>query len=73
MSEEVAGVEGTVSEGEKPTVQAHLEMALQAASEQEMKTSELLGLFFYYAHSIAENYREQAVRDAAGPQGPGSA
>lgn len=70
MSEEAMAVESTESDEQKPTVQDHLEMALQAATEQGVKTSELLGLFFYYAHSIAENYREQAMSGDAGLQGP---
>lgn len=44
-----------------PTVNDHLEMALSVAAEQNMSTSELMGIFFYYAHSIAESYRQEAI------------
>ncbi len=58
--------EGQVSEtgGPAVSVQQHLEMAIQTAAEQGMPTSELLGIFFYYAHSIAESYRAQALKRA---------
>lgn len=43
------------------TVNDYLDMALAAAAEQEVSTSELLGTFFYYAHSIAESHRHDAI------------
>lgn len=46
-----------------PTVHDYLEMALQTAGEQEMSTSELMGIFFYYAHSIAESYRQDVLKE----------
>lgn len=54
--------EETPSEG-APTVHDYLEMALQTAGEQEMSTSELMGIFFYYAHSIAESYRQDVLAE----------
>ncbi|MDZ4350885.1 MAG: hypothetical protein U1A22_15270 [Xanthomonadaceae bacterium] len=52
----------TDNDGEEinPTeaVTQHLDAAIQAAREGQMSTSELMGLFFYYAHSIAASYRE---------------
>lgn len=60
------GAQSEVSETGGPTisVQQYLEMAIQTAAEQRMPTSELLGIFFYYAHSIAESYRTQALKRA---------
>ncbi len=46
---------------DQPSVTDHLDRALAAAQEQEMSASELMGLFFYYAHSIAESYRQDAL------------
>ena len=51
----------SMMEEEGPTVHDHLEMALQVASEQGMSTSELLGIFYFYTHSIAESYREEVM------------
>lgn len=48
---------------EPPTVQDHLELALGAAVEQGMSTSELLGIFYYYTHTIAETYRQDSLRE----------
>jgi len=45
-------------------VTAHLDRALETAKEHEMSTSELLGLFHYYAHSIAATFRETALAAA---------
>lgn len=50
-----------------PSVHDYLEMALEAAGEQEMSTSELMGIFFYYAHSIAESYRQDVLDQTAEP------
>lgn len=60
------GPQSAVSETGGPTVpvRQYLEMAIQAAAEQQMPTSELLGIFFYYAHCIAESYRAQALKRA---------
>ncbi len=60
------GAQSEVSETGEPTVSVrqYLEMAIQTAVEQRMPTSELLGIFFYYAHSIAESYRTQALKRA---------
>lgn len=60
------GAQSEVSETGGPTVSVrqYLEMAIQTAAEQRMPTSELLGIFFYYAHSIAESYRVQALKRA---------
>lgn len=52
-----------------PTVPECLEMALQVAADTEMPTSELMGLFFYYAHSIAASYRDQLLQET--PPGAG--
>ena len=49
--------------GESPSVHDYLDMALEAANEQGVSTSELMGIFFYYAHSIADSYRRQALKD----------
>ena len=52
--------EGPVDE-ESLSVHDHLELALQVAADQQMSTSELLGIFFYYTHNIAESYRQEAI------------
>lgn len=43
-------------------VAKHLDRAIKAAQEVKMPTGELLGLFFYYAHSIATSYREDVMK-----------
>lgn len=55
----------TTIEGLNPDigVTAYLDLALQAAREQDMNASELMGLLFYYAHSIAEGYRQDVVAE----------
>jgi hypothetical protein len=60
------GAESEVPEAGGPTVSVrqYLEMAIQTAAEQQMPPSELMGIFFYYAHSIAESYRAQALKRA---------
>ncbi|MGI9596244.1 MAG: hypothetical protein ACR2QK_08795 [Acidimicrobiales bacterium] len=57
---EGAPAEGTEGEA-APKVHDYLEMALQAAADTGMSTSELMGIFFYYAHSIAESYRQDVL------------
>ncbi len=47
-------------------VQQHLEAAVKTASENGVTTSDLLGMFYYYTHSIAESYRAEALRAAQG-------
>lgn len=58
----------TNNDGEEinPTVAVsqHLDAAIQAARDGQMSTSELMGLFFYYAHSIAASYRESVIQGA---------
>ena len=54
-------------EDESPTVHDYLEMALAAAAERQMSTSELMGIFFYYTHSIADSYRQEALREHDDP------
>ncbi|MDH3679154.1 MAG: hypothetical protein OEV40_04305 [Acidimicrobiia bacterium] len=61
------GAVDDVVEGPRPTVHDHLEMALEAAAEQQMATSELMGIFFYYAHSIAESYRQDVLKEQQSP------
>lgn len=48
-----------------PSVQDHIEKALQLASEQQMPPSELLGLLHYYAHCVASSVREDAIEAQA--------
>lgn len=55
---------------ETSTVHGHLELALEAAGEEGMSTSELMGIFFYYAHSIAESYRETVMVENHGDAPP---
>ncbi len=61
------GLDPDTTEPNAKAVTKHLDRALEAARETEMNTSELLGLFFYYAHSIAESFRQNAI--AATDQG----
>ncbi len=54
--------EGSVGpDGAPPGVTDYLDMALTAASDQGMSASELMGVFFYYAHSIADSYRQDVL------------
>lgn len=46
-------------------VVAHLERAIEAAENTSMSTSELIGMFHYYAHNLAQQARENALREAA--------
>ena len=62
MSQEATAVNTETQE--PPSVQDYLEMALQTASDQGINTSELMGIFFYYAHSIAESYRQDMLRES---------
>lgn len=43
----------------------HLEQAIAAAQEHDMSTSEIIGLLFYYAHNVAQEARETALRAEA--------
>lgn len=55
---------------ENNTVVEYLEMAVQAAQEQEMSASELIGLLFYYAHNVAQETRELALQNQLEAQEP---
>lgn len=50
-----------------PVIQ-HLDQAIEAARDQEMSASEIIGLLHYYAHNLAQDARESALRDQA-PKG----
>lgn len=63
-SPEAADMPDRDDEETPPSVNDYLEMALAAAAESAMSTSELLGIFYYYTHSIAESYRQEAVGQA---------
>ncbi len=39
----------------------HLDAALKAAEDANMNTSETIGMFFYYAHNLAQQARENAL------------
>lgn len=39
----------------------HLDAAVAAAEQQDMSTSELIGLLYYYAHNVAQEARESAL------------
>lgn len=43
------------------TVVEYLDLAIEAATAQEMGTGELLGLFYYYTHGIATGARQRAL------------
>ena len=43
----------------------HLDAAVAAAENANMSTSEIIGMFFYYAHNLAQQARETALEKAA--------
>lgn len=43
----------------------HLDAAVAAAERANMSTSEVIGMFHYYAHNLAQQARENALRDEA--------
>ena len=53
----------TDADAHGPGVTDHLDMALTVARDQGMSAAELMGLLFYYAHSVAEGYRQDALRE----------
>lgn len=70
MSQQATASEGLEAEAdvepeeERQTVQGYLELAVRTAAEEGMNTSELLGLFYYYTHSLADSYRQEALKGA---------
>lgn len=44
------------------SVVEHLDRAVQVAQDQDMSASEIIGLLFYYAHNVAQEARESAMR-----------
>ncbi len=42
----------------------HLDAAVEAAEKANMSTSEIIGMFFYYAHNLAQQARESALETA---------
>lgn len=67
MSEQAIMPTGPIesSEVEEPeaSVQGYLDKAIQLATEQEMPAAELMGIFYYYTHGIAESYRQEVLAD----------
>jgi hypothetical protein len=64
MAEEVANLEmgdEEESQTETPTPQHFLDLAIQSATEHQMPMSELVGLFYYYTHSVCATYREDVI------------
>lgn len=57
-----------VEETEGSHVTEYLDLALTAASDEGMSAAELMGLFYYYAHSIAESYRHDLMANEAPPE-----
>lgn len=51
-----------MSDEDKNKVVEHLEAAVEAAQELEMPATELAGLLFFYAHNVAQEVREVALR-----------
>ena len=43
----------------------HLDAAVVAAERANMSTSEIIGMFFYYAHNLAQQARETAIEKSA--------
>lgn len=60
-----------VLDDEEPEMRVtdHLEAAVRAAEAEGMPASELIGLFFYYAHSLAEEGRQAALQGVDGASG----
>lgn len=52
------------SDQNNPVIE-HLERAIAAAQERNMSASEIMGLLFFYAHNVAQEARETALRDQA--------
>ena len=44
----------------------HLDAAVEAAERAGMSTSEIIGMFFYYAHNLAQQARESALEKVGG-------
>ena len=61
MAEEAPNLEMGDEEGKTPRPQHFLELAIQSAQEHQMPMSELVGLFFYYTHSVCATYRDDAM------------
>ena len=40
----------------------HLDLAVQAAEKQNMSASQIIGMFFYYAHNLSQQARETALQ-----------
>ena len=51
-----------ISEAETSKVIEKLDAVVRAAEEENMGTSELIGLLFYYAHNLAQEARDAAIR-----------
>lgn len=64
-AEPIGEAEPTEEDG-RLGVTDHLDMAVIAAQDQGMSASELMGLFFYYAHSIAEGFRQDVLSSDEG-------
>ena len=63
MADEVPNLEaGDEEEAEMPTPQHFLDLAVQSATEHQMPMSELVGLFYYYTHSVCATYRDDVLK-----------
>ena len=61
MAEEAQNLEVEAGQKEMPTPQHFLELAIQSATEHQMPMSELVGLLFYYTHSVCATYRDDVM------------
>ena len=63
MAEEAPNLEMGDEEEKQdmPTPQHFLDMAIQSATEHQMPMSELVGLFYYYTHSVCATYRDDVI------------
>ena len=57
-----------ISESNEKSVVDHLDEAVLAAEKEGMQMSELIGMFFYYAHNLSQQARDTAL-DEEGEQG----
>jgi len=67
--QEVIDEEAAVNESEEvvndtePSVIDHLDNAVLTAEKQGMQMSELIGMFFYYAHNLSQEARNTAAAE----------
>lgn len=56
-------IESLEVEEPEESVEGYLDKAIQLATEEEMPAAELMGIFYYYSHGIAESYRQEVLAE----------